>query len=80
MKSIALASAIAATFAVAALTTPANAQAVVSKDCTLSRYIEAYAWQALDDAERANVSQPTINGLRVYLRTTQQATKRACGV
>ncbi|MBB2819012.1 UNVERIFIED_ORG: hypothetical protein GGD59_002257 [Rhizobium esperanzae] len=76
MKSILIAS-VASLLALAA---PANAQAIVSNDCTLSRYIEAYAWQALDDAERAKVSQSTINGLRVYLRTTQQATKRACGV
>lgn len=77
MKTIILAATFAAAIATAA---PANAQAVVSKDCTLSRYIEAYAWQALDDAERAKVSPATVNGLRVYLRTTQQATKRACGV
>ena len=75
MKTLVLVSA-----AIIALTQPAKAQAVISNDCTLSRYIEAYAWQALDDAERANVSQATINGLRVYLRTTQQATTRACGV
>ncbi|NZD50525.1 hypothetical protein [Rhizobium leguminosarum] len=80
MKTIALASAIAAFVTALSITAPANAQAVVSKDCTLSRYIEAYAWQALDDAERAKVSTSTVNGLRVYLRTTQEATKRACGI
>lgn len=70
--------------ALAILATPlaeplsAHAQAVVSKDCRLSRFIEAYAWQAVDDAERNRVSQDIVNGLRVYLRTVQQQTKKVC--
>jgi hypothetical protein len=64
--------------AVALLTTTANAQAVVSQDCHLSRVIEAYAWQALDDAERLPASNELVNGLRVYLRTVQQQTKKVC--
>jgi hypothetical protein len=64
--------------AAALITTTANAQAVVSNDCRLSRFIEAYAWQALDDAERTNISQDLQNGLRVYLRTVQQQTKKVC--
>lgn len=66
--------------AIATLATPlaAHAQAVVSKDCRLSRFIEAYAWQAVDDAERNRVSQDIVNGLRVYLRTVQQQTKKVC--
>ncbi len=56
----------------------ANAQAVVSQDCHLSRVIEAYAWQALDDAERLPASNELVNGLRVYLRTVQQQTKKVC--
>ncbi|PKA40464.1 hypothetical protein CWR43_28235 [Rhizobium sullae] len=67
-----------AAIVIAAAATSASAQAVVSKDCHLSRFIEAYAWQALDDAERTGVSYSTQNGLRVYLRTVQDATKRAC--
>ncbi|PDS97534.1 hypothetical protein CO659_12785 [Rhizobium sp. S9] len=64
--------------ATAIIATTAHAQAVVSNDCRLSRFIEAYAWQALDDAERTNVSQDLQNGLRVYLRTVQQQTKKVC--
>ncbi|XKM40342.1 hypothetical protein A4U53_030910 [Rhizobium ruizarguesonis] len=64
--------------ALIALPLTANAQAVVSNDCQLSRFIEAYAWQAVDDAERNNVSAPLKNGLRVYLRTVQQQTKKVC--
>lgn len=73
MKSIVLASAI-----IAIAASAANAQAVVSNDCKLSRFIEAYAWQAVEDAERNNVSAPLQNGLRVYLRTVQQQTKKVC--
>lgn len=64
--------------ALIATATAAQAQAVVSNDCALSRFIEAYAWQAVDDAERNNVSAPLKNGLRVYLRTVQQQTKKVC--
>lgn len=56
----------------------ANAQVVVSNDCTLSRFIEAYAWQAVEDAERLPASAAIQNGLRVYLRTVQQQTKNVC--
>lgn len=64
--------------AAALAATTANAQAVVSNDCRLSRFIEAYAWQALDDAERLPASTELVNGLRVYLRTVQQQTKKVC--
>lgn len=64
--------------AIIAASTTANAQAVVSNDCALSRFIEAYAWQAVDDAERLPASTATQNGLRVYLRTVQQQTKKVC--
>jgi hypothetical protein len=74
MKSIVIASAIAAFIAAPT----ANAQVVVSSDCRLSRFIEAYAWQAVDDAERNRVSQDLINGLRTYLRTVQGQTRRIC--
>jgi hypothetical protein len=75
MKSLVIAS-----IAIAILATPlaANAQVVVSKDCRLSRFIEAYAWQAVDDAERNRVSQDLVNGLRAYLRTVQGQTKKVC--
>jgi predicted Fe-S protein YdhL (DUF1289 family) len=73
MKAVIIAAALTATISTA------NAQAVVSSDCRLSRFIEAYAWQALDDAERSHVSADLQNGLRVYVRTVQQATKKACG-
>lgn len=69
---------IALAVAFAAAATTANAQAVVSQDCHLSRVIEAYAWQALDDAERLPASNELVNGLRVYLRTVQQQTKKVC--
>lgn len=75
MKSLVIVS-----IAIATVATPlaANAQVVVSKDCRLSRFIEAYAWQAVDDAERNRVSQDLVNGLRAYLRTVQGQTKKAC--
>lgn len=73
MKSLVL-----ALIAASAIATSANAQAVVSNDCRLSRFIEAYAWQAVDDAERNNISADLRNGLRVYLRTVQQQTKKVC--
>ncbi|MGR9056063.1 hypothetical protein ACU8NH_09155 [Rhizobium leguminosarum] len=69
---------IAAAIAITALPLHANAQAVVSSDCKISRVIEAYAWQALDDAERLPASNELVNGLRVYLRTVQQQTKKVC--
>ncbi|MGM4911450.1 hypothetical protein [Rhizobium sp. 768_B6_N1_8] len=72
MKSIVLASAL------IAIPLSANAQAVVSSDCHLSRFIEAYAWQAVEDAERLPASAAIQNGLRVYLRTVQQQTKKVC--
>ncbi|MEZ2132484.1 MULTISPECIES: hypothetical protein [unclassified Sinorhizobium] len=68
------------TTALSTTATPAAAQVVVSKDCRLSRFIEAYAWQALDDAERTNVSADLQNGLRVYLRTVRDQTKKVCSV
>ncbi|MGG7534665.1 hypothetical protein [Rhizobium sp. 12,4] len=76
MKKIAVIPVIATALLAAA--TSANAQAVVSNDCRLSRFIEAYAWQAVDDAERNHVSDDLQNGLRVYLRTVQQQTKKVC--
>jgi hypothetical protein len=72
MKSLVIATAL------ITIATSANAQAVVSNDCRLSRFIEAYAWQAVEDAERGNVSASLRNGLRVYLRTVQQQTKKVC--
>jgi hypothetical protein len=67
---------IVAALAAVTTTTPAQASPTASQECTAARFTSTYAWLALDDAERAGLRLPSLEG---ELRRAVARERRVCG-